>query len=117
MSAAQPVSMMFFFRPVGQLSDIHITQSTQSEYLKGSGRFSHPLKAFGPSLVAESILCATVRALPGDGIARHTPYIFFHAILADTEPAPALPAEGQYPAAAVANMMALFAIFPSIGRS
>jgi hypothetical protein len=40
-----------------------------------------------------------------------------HAVLADTEPAPALPAEGQYPAAAVANMMALFAIFSAIGGS
>jgi hypothetical protein len=68
-------------------------------------------------LVAESILPSTVRALPGDGIAGHAPYIFFHTILADAESAPALPAEGKFPAAAVANIMALLTIFSSIGRS
>jgi hypothetical protein len=55
--------------------------------------------------------------LPGDGIAGHAPYIFFHTILADTESTPAPPAEGKLPAAAVANMMALFTVFSSIGRS
>jgi hypothetical protein len=54
--------------------------------------------------------------LPGDGIAGHAPYIFFHTVLADTESTPALPTEGQFPAAAVANMMAL-TVFPPIGRS
>jgi hypothetical protein len=67
-------------------------------------------------LVAESILPSTVRALPGDGIAGHAPYIFFHTNLADAEPTPALPAEGKFTAAAVANMVALLTIFSSIGR-
>jgi hypothetical protein len=55
--------------------------------------------------------------LPGDGIAGHPPYIFFHTVLADTESTPAPPAEGKFPAAAVTNMMALFTIFSPIGRS
>jgi hypothetical protein len=55
--------------------------------------------------------------LPGDGIAGHTPYVFFHTVLADTESTSAPPAEGKFPAAAVANKMALFTIFSSIGRS
>ena len=69
------------------------------------------------SLVAESILPSTVRALPGDGIAGHAPYIFFHTVLTDTESTPAPPAEGKLLAAAVAHMMALFTVFSSIGRS
>jgi hypothetical protein len=36
--------------------------------------------------------------------------------LADAEPTPALPAEGKFTAAAVANMVALLTIFSSIGR-
>jgi len=55
--------------------------------------------------------------LPSDGIAGHAPYIFFHTFLADTESTPAPPAEGKFPAAAVANMMALFSVFSSIGRA
>jgi hypothetical protein len=71
----------------------------------------------GTSLVAKSILPSTVRALPGDRIAGHAPHIIFHTVLANTESAPALPAKGEFPAAAVANIMALFTIFSSIGRS
>jgi len=55
--------------------------------------------------------------LPGDGIAGHAPYIFFHTVLADTETTAAPPAEGKLLGAAVANMMALFTVFSSIGRS
>jgi hypothetical protein len=55
--------------------------------------------------------------LPGDGIAGHAPYIFFHTLLTNTESAPALPTEGKFPATAVANAMALFTVFSSISRS
>jgi len=47
-----------------------------------------------PSLVAEAILVATIRTLPGDAIAGHAPNIFFHTFLTDTEPTSALPTEG-----------------------
>jgi hypothetical protein len=67
-------------------------------------------------LVAESILPATVRALPGDGIAGHAPDIFLHTVLADTESTPAVPAEGKFPAAAMAKTPSLLTIFSSIGR-
>jgi len=90
-------------------SDIH------NSFRRGSIFIRHAIR-LRPSLVAESILPSTVRALPGDGIAGHAPYIFFHTVLADTESTPALPAEGQFPAAAMANMMAL-TVFPPIGRS
>jgi len=55
-------------------------------------------------LITESILFSAVRALPGDGIAGHTPYIFFHTILADTETASASPAEAKFYATAVARL-------------
>jgi len=69
------------------------------------------------SLVPKPILIPAVRALPGDGIAGHAPYVFFHTALADTESTPAPPAERQLLVAAVANMVALFTVFSSIGRS
>ena len=69
-----------------------------------------------PSLVAESILPPTVRALPSDGIAGHAPNIFLHTVLADTESTAAAPAEEYLLAAAVANMMVLFTVLISIGR-
>ena len=92
-------------------------RNPQIQILEITRSYSHPTQSLGPSLIAESILSPTVRALPGDGIARHAPYIFFHTDLADTESAPAPPAEGKFPAAAVANMMALFTIFSPIGRA
>ena len=55
-----------------------------------------------PSLVAESVLLSTVRALPGDGIAGHTPYVFFHTTLTDAKTAATLPAKTKFLPAAVA---------------
>jgi hypothetical protein len=55
--------------------------------------------------------------LPGNGIAGHAPYIFFHTVLANTESTPALPTEGKFTATAMANRMALFTVFSSISRS
>jgi hypothetical protein len=54
--------------------------------------------------------------LPGDGIAGHSPEVFFHAILTDFKSAAALPAKGKFPAAAVAKMQALFAAFFPVSR-
>ena len=68
------------------------------------------------SLVTKSILLPTVRALPGDGIAGHTPYVFLHTVLADIETATASPAKGKFLAAAVANMLEHFATFSPVGR-
>jgi len=53
-------------------------------------------------LVTKPILVAAVRALPGDGIAGHAPYVFCHTILANFESAAAMPAKGKFLAAAVA---------------
>jgi hypothetical protein len=66
-------------------------------------------------LITESILFSAVRALPGDGIAGHTPYIFFHTILTDTETASAAPAEAKFSATAVARVYMLVASFSPTG--
>ena len=71
---------------------------------------------FKTSLVAESILGPTIRALPGDSIAGHTPDILVHTVLTDTEVAPALPTKRKLPTAAVANLVALSTKFSSICR-
>jgi len=60
-------------------------------------------------LIAKPILIPAVRALPGDGIAGHAPQVFLHTFLTNTESAPAPPAEGKFPSAAVANILAEFA--------
>jgi len=54
-------------------------------------------------LIPKSILVPAIRALPGDGIAGHPPYVFMHAFLTDMETAPAPPAKAKFPAAAVAG--------------
>jgi len=53
-------------------------------------------------LVAESVHFAAVRTNPRNAVARHTPYIFIHAALADGETAAAGPAERGNFAAEVA---------------
>jgi hypothetical protein len=45
------------------------------------------------SLVAKTILTSAIRTRPGDRIAGHSPHVFKHAILANTEPAAARPAK------------------------
>jgi len=68
-------------------------------------------------LIAKSILPTAIRALPSNAIARHSPDIFQHAILAYTEPATASPAERQRPIAAVAVDLLRFKAFLSVFRS
>jgi hypothetical protein len=41
-------------------------------------------------------LLPAVGALPGNSVTGHAPQIFFHAILTNREPAPAMPTEGEY---------------------
>jgi len=53
-------------------------------------------------LVAEPILVPAVRALPGDGVAGHAPYVFSHTFLADIETTSTAPAKAKFLAAAVA---------------
>jgi len=61
-------------------------------------------------------LIPAVRALPGDGIAGHTPDVFIHAFLADVEAAAAAPAKAKFTAAAVAGKAGWSAAFsPGIG--
>ena len=71
------------------------------------------LKSAIGSLVPKTILIPAVRALPGDGIAGHPPYVFMHTFLTDMEAAPALPAETKLPAAAVAGKTGWPASFSS----
>jgi hypothetical protein len=66
-------------------------------------------------LVSESVLIPAIRALPGNPIAGHTPYVFLHARLADPETAAASPAERKFPAAAVAQLHTAFAMFLPVG--
>jgi len=54
-------------------------------------------------LIPKPILLPAVRALPGDGIAGHPPYVFMHTHLTDMEAATAPPAKAKFPAAAVAG--------------
>ena len=65
------------------------------------------------SLVPEPILIPAVRALPGDGIAGHPPYVFIHAFLTDMEAATASPAKAKFPPAAVAGKAGAHASFSS----
>ena len=59
----------------------------------------------GASLIAESVLIATVRALPGNPITRHSPEIFRHAPLANMKSAPTMPAKRHgFPAAVAAYL-------------
>ena len=53
------------------------------------------------SLVAEAILSAAIRTLPGDPVAGHTPHIFQHTHLTNAKAASAGPAERKYTAAAI----------------
>jgi len=53
-------------------------------------------------LIPKPILVSTIRALPGDGIAGHPPYVFVHTFLTDMKAATATPAEAKLPVAAVA---------------
>jgi hypothetical protein len=65
-------------------------------------------------LIPKPILLSAIRALPRNSIAGHSPNIFFHALLADTETTPALPTKRKIPAAAVARIVALFAAFAPV---
>jgi hypothetical protein len=67
-------------------------------------------------MISESVLIPAIRALPGDPIAGHAPYIFLHARLANTETAAAPPAERKFPAAAMAKLHTAFATFLPVGR-
>jgi hypothetical protein len=53
--------------------------------------------------------------LPGDPVAGHTPNIFLHTLLADTESTSAHPAKRKLSSAAMTDMLTLPAIFSSIG--
>jgi len=52
-------------------------------------------------LIAIPILFSAVRAFPGNPVAGHAPKILIHAFLAHGKPAPAIPAEPKFMAAAV----------------
>jgi hypothetical protein len=73
----------------------------------------NPQSAIG-SLIAKPILVPAIRALPGDGIAGHTPYVFSHTFLADTEPTSTPPAKRKFFAAAVAPILAVFAVLAAV---
>jgi len=47
-------------------------------------------------LIAEPVPLATIRALPGNAVARHAPEVFIHAFLANLKAASALPAERHF---------------------
>jgi len=64
-------------------------------------------------LIPKPILLPAVRALPGDGIAGHPPYVFMHTLLTDMEAAPASPAKAKFPAAAMAGKAGWPASFSS----
>jgi hypothetical protein len=53
-------------------------------------------------LIPISVLFSTIRALPGNPIAGHTPDIRIHAVLANGKPAPAIPAKHKCLTAAMA---------------
>jgi len=55
-------------------------------------------------LVPKPVESAAVGALPGDPVAGHAPEVFLHAFLADLESAPASPAKGHLPVAAVTDI-------------
>ena len=58
-------------------------------------------------------MITAIRALPGNSITGHSPEIFQHAVLADTESAPASPVKRCLrPAAVAAALPGLAAFFP-----
>jgi len=61
------------------------------------------LKSAIGSLIPKPILVPAVRALPGDGIAGHPPYVFCHTRLTYIKSAPAPPAKTEFFSAAVAG--------------
>jgi hypothetical protein len=65
------------------------------------------LKSAIESLIPKPILVPAIRALPGDGIAGHSPYVFIHTFLTDMEAAAAPPAEAKFLTAAVAGKAGL----------
>jgi hypothetical protein len=65
-------------------------------------------------LVSEPVQAAAIRALPGDAVAGHTPYILIHAFLANHEATAAAPAKGSRFRAAMADFRALM---PSTGSA
>jgi hypothetical protein len=67
-------------------------------------------------LIAEAVLPAAIRALPGDAVAGHAPYILMHARLADQEAAAAAPAKGNCFGAAVACFWTFLPAPGSVGR-
>lgn len=56
-------------------------------------------------LIAEAVLLAAIRALPGDAVAGHAPQIDVHARLADMKAAAAAPAKRGDAAAAVTRLI------------
>ena len=72
------------------------------------------------SLVAKTILSSAIRTRPGDCIAGHSPHVFKHAILANTEPAAARPAKRKRHfttnAVVVFEASSFFAVCGSGGR-
>jgi hypothetical protein len=69
-------------------------------------------------LVAEPVVFAAIRTLPGDGIAGHAPHVFQHTVLADAEPAATRPAEWKALTAAVADADLGSAVFLTVaGRT
>jgi hypothetical protein len=52
-------------------------------------------------LIAETVHFTAIRALPGDMVAGHAPYVFLHAGLTDFETAAATPAKRMNPATAM----------------
>ncbi len=59
-------------------------------------------------MIPKPILVPTIRALPGDGIAGHPPYVFMHTLLTDMEAAAAAPAKAKFLATAVAGKAVYF---------
>ncbi len=78
-------------------------------YQGTSGKRTRP--ASSPLLIAQSILPAAVRALPGYPVTRHSPEIFKHAGLANTESAFASPAKKWISATANAVYFFCFSAF------
>jgi hypothetical protein len=65
-------------------------------------------------LVPQPILVPAVGALPGDGIAGHAPYVFIHTFLANMESTSTAPAKAKFFAAAVAQIIGVFAVFAPV---
>ena len=65
-------------------------------------------------MVAKSILVPAVRALPGDAIAGHAPYVFIHTFLADVETTSTAPAKSKFFAAAMAPIIAVSTVLAPV---